>query len=162
MSGQQMPNPPAGGPPPPPPGGSTSSAPPQPSALNSMVASMSQWELFVIIGALVLVLGDLVFGIVLRDFYAGDLTWLAAAVALVAFFANRRTAGSVPMYGNLMLLAAAAIALVGARDLVIEVLYVLRTLNNVDATYLIGFVIWAIGLALVAWGGWLLWRSRSA
>ncbi|HUG99681.1 MAG TPA: hypothetical protein VMQ83_10975 [Gammaproteobacteria bacterium] len=130
--------------------------------MSTMVSSMSQWELFLVGGALVLVLGDLLFGILVREFYAGDVLWVGAAVALIAFLANRRAPGSVPMYANLMLVAGAIVALLGVREFIIELLYVLRNLDRVDALYPIAFVVWAVGLVLMGWGAWLAWRSRGA
>ena len=117
-----------------------------------------------VIGALILVLGDLVFGILLRDFYAGDVVWLASAIALIAFYANRRWPGRISAYTTVMLLAAVVVGLVGLRDALIEVYYILRNISTLSdgAIYLIGFVVWIVGLVLVAYGGWMLWRSRSA
>ncbi len=156
MSDQQAPMPPPPGQPAPP-------APPapQPSAMGTMVQSMAPWELFIVGGAALLILFDLVFGIVLDRYYAGALEWLAAAIAVAAFVANRRRAGSVPMYQSVMLLAAAAVALIAGRDLIIELIYIVRDLRNPDATYLLGFITWAIAAAIIAWGGWMLWRTRS-
>ena len=141
-----------------------SPAPPSQSPMNSMMSSMSQWEMFILAGALALIIGDLVFGILLREVYAGDLIWLGAAIAALAYFANRRAPGSVPMYRNVMLLSAAVVALVGVRDVVIEVYFILRNLNDLtdEPAYLLGVLIWIVGIALVAWGGWLLWRNRAA
>ena len=137
-------------------------APSQPSAMSSMVSSMSQWELFLVGGALIIVLGDLIFGLLVREYYAPDVIWGAAAVALVAFAANRRASSSVPMYLNVMLLAGAIVALLGAREFVYDLLTVLRNLNVVGPAYLLGFVVWVIGVALMAWGTWLAWKSRAA
>jgi len=127
-----------------------------------MVSSMSQWELFIVGGALLIVLGDLLFGLLLREYYAPDVIWGVAAIALVVFAANRRAPGSVPMYVNVMLLAGAAVAILGAREFIYDLLTVLRNLNVVGPAYLLGFVVWVIGVALMAWGAWLAWRSRGA
>ena len=135
-------------------------APAQPSAIATLISAMSRWEQLTVAGALVIVLGDLLFGIILREFYAGDLLWIAAAVALVAFAANRRA--TVPLYFNLMLLAGGIVALLGARELVIELLFILRNFADVSAVYLIGFIVWTAGLVLMAWGAWLTWNSRDA
>jgi hypothetical protein len=148
----------------PPPAQPPTRATSQPSGMGTMVESMAPWERYVVIGALVLLLGDVVFGILLREFYAGDVMWLASAIALVAFYANRQRAGSVPAYASLMLLAAAAVAVIGVRGFLIEAYYVLRnaaTISN-EMVYLLGFVVWIIGVLLVASGGLMLWRSRSA
>jgi hypothetical protein len=146
----------------PPPPQPPTQATPQPSAMGAMVQSMAPWELFIVGGAALLILFDLVFGIVLDRYYAGALEWLAAAVAVVAFVANRQRPGSVPMYRSVMLLAAAAVALIAGRDLIIEVIYIVRDLHNPDAMYLLGFITWAVAAAIIAWGGWVLWRSRTA
>jgi hypothetical protein len=162
MSDQQAPPPTPQSPPPPqaPPGQPAAA----PSAMSTMMNSMNAWERFIVIGALILVLGDLVFGILLRDFYAGDVVWLASAIALIAFYANRRWPGRVPAYTTVMLLAAVVVGLVGLRDALIEVYYILRNISTLNdgAIYLLGFVVWLAGLALVVYGGWMLWRSRSA
>ena len=136
-------------------------APSQASAMSSMVSSMSQWELFLVGGALLVVLGDLLFGILLREFYAGDVLWISAAVVLIAFAANRRAPGTVPMYSNVMLLAGAVVALLGAREIIIEVLFALRNLDRLASVYLIALVVWVVAIALMAWGTWLAWRSRA-
>jgi len=132
--------------------------------MANMMSSMSAWERFMVIGALILVLGDLVFGILLRDFYAGDVVWLASAIALIAFYANRRWPGRISAYTTVMLLAAVVVGLVGLRDALIEVYYILRNLSDLtnELTYLLGIIIWIAGIALVAWGGWQQLRSRSA
>lgn len=155
MSDQQASMPPPSQPP-------TQAAPP-PSAMGAMVDSMAPWERYVVIGALVLILGDVVFGILLREFYAGDVMWLVSAIALVAFFANRQRAGSVPAYSSVMLLAAAAVAVIGVRGFLIEAYYVLRNASTIsnEMVYLLGFVVWIIGVLLVAWGGLMLWRART-
>lgn len=148
---------------PPPPQPPTQAAP-QPSAMGTMVDSMTPWERFIIIGGLVLILSEVVFGILLRDFYTHDVTLLASAVALLAFYANRQRPGSVPSYESVMLLAAAAVAIIGVDRFLIEAYYVLRNAATIsdEMVYLLGFVVWIIGVVLVAWGGLMLWRSRSA
>lgn len=125
---------------------------------------MAPWERFVLIGALILILVELVFGILLREFYANDVIWLASVVALLAFYANRQRPGSVPAYESVMLLAAAAVAIVGVDRFLYEGYYILRNAGDMSdqAVYLLGFVVFIIGAVLVAWGGWMLWGRRSA
>lgn len=127
-----------------------------------MMASMAPWERFIVIGAIILILGDVVFGVLLREFYAGDLVWLLSAGALLAYYANRTKPGLVPSYATVMLLIAAGIAVVGVRDFVIELYYILRNLSDLSdqALYLVGFIVWIVGVALCAYGAWQQWRTR--
>ena len=150
----------------PPPAAPPPAAPPPParSPMSSMMASMSQSELLVVAGAALLVLGDLVFGVLLRDFYAGDLIWIGAALALLAFWLHRRGSWGLPMrFDTTLMVLGAIVGLIGARDLIIELYFVLRNLDDLpSATYLLGLVAWAIGIVAMAVGAWQLYRGRGA
>jgi hypothetical protein len=136
-------------------------APSAPSPMASMVSSMSQAEMLVVGGAVLLLGLDLIFGILLRDFYAGDLIWLASALVLIAFLVSRRAAGSLPFkYETILLVAGGAVLLLGARDIVIEVYFILRRSFDVNATYLLGALIFIVGVVAMGVGAWQLWRGR--
>ena len=70
---------------------------------------MAPWECFLVIGAALLILGDVVFGIVLREFYAGDVIWLVSAVALLPSVPTDGVQVQRPSPDVVMLLAAAAV-----------------------------------------------------
>jgi len=160
------PQPSASPPPPPPPPAAGAqpaapAAPAGPSALDNLVASMGMAQLLIVGGALLLVLVDLLLGIIVNEYYASALVWLGSAVVLVAYLANRQRPGSLPVdHRTLLLGAAAVIALIGLRDIVIEAIDVLRFTSSWDAVELLGLLLYVVGIAAVAFGGWQLWRGR--
>jgi hypothetical protein len=122
-----------------------------------MMSRLSQGELLVGGGALLIVLGELVFGVVTRDYSLGQLPWALAAVALIVV-ALRATGRSFPAADTILIVAGLAMALIGVRDL----LYDVRDLSGESTTWYLGFVAYYVGVALMAAGAWMVWRKRPA
>ena len=138
----------------PPPPGAPTAAPPS----NSMLSRLSQGELLVGAGALLLVVCDLVFGLVTNDFSLGQLPWAIALVTLVAIvlrLMGRTLPGS---HEGILVFAGLAMAVIGVRDL----LYDLRDLSGHDATFYLGLLAYYGGVVLMAAGAFLLWRKKPA
>lgn len=142
-------------PPPPPP------AAPADAPMTNMFASFSQAELLIGGGALLIVLTDIVFGM-FGPFSFSNIIWVAAAIALLAVVLVRfgRMALPVP-YDSVLVVAGAVAAISGVRDFIYDVLYVARP-GNSSPGYVLGMVGLYVGVGLMAFGAWLLWRRRAA
>jgi len=121
------------------------------------MSRLSQGEMLVGAGALLIVGGELIFGLVTQDFSLGQLPWAIAAIALI-LVALRATGRSFASYETILVLAGLAIAVVGVRDL----LYDLRSLSGEATTWYLGFVVYYLGVALMAAGAFMTWRKRPA
>ena len=64
---------------------------------NAARAEMSIGEQLVAVGAIILVLVDLIAGLLLNEFYVVNLTWFLAVLALVAIAIKRLRHGDAPM-----------------------------------------------------------------
>jgi hypothetical protein len=60
-------------------------AQPAPSPPDNLVASMGITQLLIVGGAAALIVLDVLFGTLLREFFVGEVTWLGAGVILVAY-----------------------------------------------------------------------------
>ena len=147
---------------PPPPAPASPPPPGAPAAqpANSMFSKLSQGELLVLAGSVVLVVGDLIFGLVTRDYSLGQLPWAIALVALVAILLHLRGMNLPVSYEGILVLAGLTIALIGVRDLLYDVRYLSG--NKVDATYYLGMLAYYLGVVLMAVGAWMVWRRRPA
>ena len=146
----------------PPPPAPAAPPPPAPAAqpANSMLSKLSQAELLVGAGALLIVLGELIFGLVTRDYSLGQLPWAVAAIALIAIIlrlVGRTLPGS---HEGILVLAGLVMAVIGVRDLLYDLRYLSG--NSVDATYYLGMLAYYAGVALMAAGAFLLWRKQPA
>ena len=179
MSGPD-PNQSAGGPPPPPSaeqqalpltptgvGGAPSPPPPPPAAarpspLAGLLSSLSQAEQLILGGALLVLLVDLVFGIVIRAYIISDVVWAAAAGALMVAWLHRRSPAMLPLrYETVLLVLAALAAIVAARKVLSDLLFVLRPPIGADGTFVLGMLGLAVGAAAMGAGVWLLARDRT-
>lgn len=134
-------------------------APAAPSPMNNMLARFSQAELMIAGGALLLVLVELIFGIITRDYSLGQLPWAIATVTLLAVLGPRLARISLPMSSEtIAVMAGITIAFVGVRDLA----YDLRSLSGASATFMLAMVGYYLGVVLMAVGAWMLWRGRRA
>lgn len=122
-----------------------------------MLSRLSQGELLVGAGALLLVACDLIFGLITRDFSLGQLPWALAAIALLVV-ALRALGRTFPAHETILILTGLAIAVIGVRDLI----YDLRSISGESTTWYLGFVVYYLGVALMAAGAWILWRRRPA
>ena len=127
--------------------------------MNNMLARFSQAELLVGGGALLIILADLIFGLVTRDFTVGQLPWAIATVVVFAIVALRMMGRTLPMdHQTILVMAGVAMAFVGVRDL----LYDLRSIAGETATYLLGALVYYAGAALMAAGAFMSWWRRTA
>jgi hypothetical protein len=129
--------------------------------MSGMLASMSQAELLIAAGSAVILLVDLVFG-VLGDYGFSNIIWAAAAASLILILANGRANAmtfSRPTYqGMLLVLAALALAM-GIRELISDIVFIPG--RNLSATFWLGFLGLYVGIAIMAFGAFRLWGSRT-
>jgi hypothetical protein len=122
-----------------------------------MMSRLSQGEMLVGGGALLIVVAELVFGVVTRDYSLGQLPWALAAIALIVV-ALRATGRTFPAHETILIVAGLTMAVIGVRDL----LYDVRSLSGESTTWYLGFVAYYLGVVLMAVGAWMVWRRRPA
>jgi hypothetical protein len=127
-----------------------------------MLASMSRAELFIAGGAALILLTDIVF-VVFGAYGSTNIVWATAAVALILILTHNRIGAmglSDPTYRALLLVAGGVALLAGIRDLLYDIQYFPG--RSVDITYFLGALGLYVGVALMAFGAWLLWSRRAA
>ena len=137
-------------------------APAGPNALDTLVASMSRVELLVLAAGALMVLIDVLSWFV-EGFGVSNVIFIAAAlgVALVLLRKSLPT-GVAPIYWALLFLIAATIAIMGARGLILDVLFVLRPPIGASPAFLLDFVALLAATAAAAWAAYMMWRGRTA
>ena len=152
-----------GAPPPPmtpPPAPATGPTQPAvPSAVNSMLASYSRGELYVLGGGLLVLLSDLVFD-VFGAYSFSHIIWAAAAAAIlmVVLAGRMSTSGRT---ARLLAIGAVGVALYAtARNLLLDLLFIPG--RSLDVTYFLGAAALYVGVAIMALGAWEMWKTRSA
>lgn len=139
----------------------TSSAQPAASPLDSLVASMGLTQLLIVGGASILLVLDILFGVILREYFIGDAMWLGAAAILLGFLVGRRMPGLLPMaYQSVLLVGGLIVTLVGARGIIFDVVSLVRSPGAWGAMEVIGLVIYVVAVGAVAWGVWQLSKGR--
>ncbi|HUG47468.1 MAG TPA: hypothetical protein VMP67_03545 [Candidatus Limnocylindria bacterium] len=160
-SATQPAGPPPGPPPAVPPSAPSAAAPPRAaSPLDSLVASMGMAQLLVVGGSALLVLIDLVFGLILREYSLAYVIWGAAALILLAYFAGRSGRAMPFRYESVLIGLGLVVAVVGAREIAGSLLSILRSAGAWDAPELLAFAGYVVGIVAVGWGTWQLWRGQ--
>ena len=156
MGGNQAPiaPPPESSPPP------MAPAPAATSPLSGMLAALSMGELAMLAGGAAIVLLDVVLWVASGySFSHVILAGAALAVALI-LLRSRLTAGLATNYNALLVVIAIVIAVMGARNLVLDVLNLGRSTGlGLAPMYLLGMLVVAGGSVAMAYGGWLIWRG---
>ena len=154
------PNPPAA------PAGPSQPSQPSPTSqasaqMSSLISRLSFGERMLAVGALLLVLGDVVFDIFL-DYSFSDTAWLAGVVALVLILVHARPMNglSVPEGGyRLALIVLGVVAfLSGVRWLLFD----LQGFSaGISVSYLLGALCFYAGVILMGIGAYQVWRKAS-
>jgi len=146
----------------PPPPGAAPAAPPAPSALSALIASMSQAELLIVGGALLLVALDLFLGILARGYFFSNLVWASAVAALLIAFAQRRAPASLPVpYRASMVVLGLAAAVVAVRGVVGDLSVFMRPPMGADAISVLGLFGLLVGAGAMGLGAWRLVQGRD-
>jgi len=132
-----------------------------PTPLDNLVASLGLSQLLIVGGAALLVLVDLVFGVLIRDYYVADVVWVPAALIVVAFVVNRRGMASLPFRYESVLLGLSLIIIVGGvRDALIGLLSIAQSPTAWNALEIISHLALTAAVVAIAWGAWQLWRGQ--
>ncbi len=122
---------------------------------------MGMTQLLIVGGSLLLLAIDVVFGVLLREYFIGEILWLAAVAILLTYFGRARLADTLPFaYETVLVAGALAIAIVGARGLLFDVVSLVRSPTAWNALELLGLVGYAVAVVAVGWGAWQLLRGR--
>ena len=141
--------PPEPNPPPEPATGAAASMSTAQAQAASMLARLSMAEQLAVLGAVLILLVEVVTGLLLDQYYAGDLVSLLAVAVLVAAWIRHAGSGQVPLgYGTVIRIAGLAVALVAVADLIVE----LRRGAFDNGTDIVGGIGYYVGAALMAVG----------
>jgi len=141
-----VPPPPPGVPPPP----TTASA--TAGAATSMLAGLGQAEQLALLGAVLVLFVEIVFGLILEEYGSGDLSTVAAAAVVAAVWIHAR-GGRVPLgYATVIRVAGFVIAVVAVVSLVNEV----RGGVFDRIADILGGLGYYAGAALMAIGAWTI------
>jgi hypothetical protein len=157
--------PPAQPPAPPPPVAPASAAPAapvapaKPSAMSNLLAGVSQGEMLMLGGALLYLIGDLVFGLTTGYYVYSSAGWLVVAIMILV---HARPMGglSVPAGGyRFGLIVLGLVALVaGIRYLISDLIYIPG--RNLNVMYFLGALVFYVAVLLMAAGAWQIWRRQ--
>ena len=127
----------------------------------NFLSGLSFGERMLLVGSVLLVLGDLIFDVFL-DYSFSDTAWLAAVVALVLILVHMRPMNglSVPAGGyRLALIVLGVVAfLSGVRWLLFD----LQLFSGgMSVSYLVGALVFYAGVILMGVGAFQVWRKPS-
>ncbi|MEX2548383.1 MAG: hypothetical protein WD830_11440 [Chloroflexota bacterium] len=130
--------------------------------MSGMLASMSRPELFIAAGAALLVITALLFTVV-AGYGVSDLVLVAAVFALVAVLRHRQLPQVIASnYQALLFAVGALLVVVAGRNLLNDLVYIATPPAGITVPRLTGMLGFYIGVALVGFGAWQLWKGRKA
>lgn len=130
--------------------------------LDRLMASMSRAEMLILVGALVVIAVDMVFGILIRSYMVSGVVWAAAAALVALAILLRRAPNALPVpYRSLLVAVAGLGVLVAGRDVLADLLHILRPPMGADPAFVLGFVGLVAGAAAMAAGVWFLLAGRE-
>ncbi len=133
--------------------------------MPGMLASMSRSELFIAGGAALVILTDLVF-VIFGPYSFSNVIWATAAVALAVVLGRGQMAASMgwggSRYGTLLSLLALTAFLVAIRELIRDLIFLSGNLSGVSVSFMLGMVGLYVGVGLMAFGAWQMWKGRSS
>jgi len=131
--------------------------------MSGLLAGVSQGELLMLGGALLYLIGDLLFGVFTNYYFFSTAGWIVAVVIAIMILVHARPMGglSVPEGGyRFGLVVLGLLALVaGIRYLLTDILYIPgRSLN---VMYFLGALVFYVAVAVMAAGTYLVWRRQQ-
>jgi hypothetical protein len=126
--------------------------------MSAALARVSRGQLLIGAGALLIILGELVFGVLADEYFIGQFPWAIAALAVI-LVGMGMTGRVLPNWAEMVLvLVGLTMAVLGVRDLLFD----LRSLSNYGAVDYLAMVAYYGGIALMAAGAWMIWRKSPA
>jgi hypothetical protein len=133
-----------------------------PSALNTFVASMSRVELLVLAGGALMLLLDFI-GWFVSGFGVSSVAVAASVVGVVMVLLRKAPpSGTAAIYWAILFLVALVAAFMGARGVIVDLLFVFRPPAGASPALLINLLALVVASAAMAWAAMLMWRGRSA
>jgi hypothetical protein len=130
--------------------------------IDRLTASMSRAEMLILGGALLIIAVDLAFGILIRSFIVSGVLWAAAAALLALAVLQRRAPRALPVpYRSLLVGVAGVGVLVAGRDVLADLVRILRPPVGADPAFVFGFIGLVAGAAAMAAGVWLFLAGRE-
>jgi len=145
--------PPAGQPPAP--------APATSPQMPSFLASLGRAELFMAAGAALLVLTDLY--AIFFAYGVSNVVWVAAAASLVIVLMHARMPASVMAnYRPILILLGTIVVLLGLRAVLVDLVFIATPPAGLSVARLLGMVGYYVGVVLMGFGAWRLWKGMPA
>jgi hypothetical protein len=130
-------------------------APAGPNAMDTMVAQYGMSKLLAAGGALLIIVGDLVFSI-FGPYGYSNIVWACAAVVLITVLVGHRLPAVIANnQNNIILIGALLAVLMSIREVLTDIAF-LSTPGGVAVTYFLGALSIYGGVALMAIGAWRL------
>jgi hypothetical protein len=121
-----------------------------------------QAELICALGAVVIILGDVFFGLFSRDYFTSDVIWATAALTLVTVAGRAHLPEAWAANRMSVLLGAALVAgLLTLRTMVGDIQVIAQT-AQLPLNYLLGMVGLYVGALVMAYGAWQAAQRRSS
>ncbi len=128
-----------------------------PDVISSVVARYGRNELLISLGALIVILDDLVFDI-FGDYSFSTVTWAASAVALALIVLKRWLPEVLARHQAAILILVVGVAVVVTiRDALLDLTFIPG--RNLDVTFFLGMVGLYAGVVIMAVGAFGLWRA---
>jgi hypothetical protein len=131
--------------------------------MSNLLAGVSQGEMLMLGGALLYLIGDLVFGLFTGYYIFSTVGWLVAVVVAIMILVHARPMGglSVPAGGYRfgLIVLGLVVLVAGIRYLLSDLLYIPgRSLN---VMYFLGALVFYVAVLLMAAGAYMIWRRQS-
>jgi hypothetical protein len=127
--------------------------------MPGFLASLGPAELLMAAGAALIVAIDLVF-VIFGPYGFSPIAWGAAALTLILIFLNSRMMGfSAATTRGLLLTLGALAAFTWVRDVLDDVRFLGNA--NVAPTYYLGLLGYYVGVALLVFGAWQVWKHKA-
>ena len=129
--------------------------------MSSLLARLSFGERMLAVGALLLVLGDIVFDVFL-DYSFSDTAWLAGVIALVLVLVHARPTNGLSVPDGAYRLALVILGVVAFLSGVRWLLFDLQVFSGgMSVSYLLGALCFYAGVILMGIGAFQVWRKAS-
>ena len=129
--------------------------------MPGFMSSMSQTDMLIAAGAALLVLTDLY--AIFFAYGVSNVVWVAAAASLVIVLMHARMPASVMAnYRPILILLGTIVVLLGLRAVLVDLVFIATPPAGLSVARLLGMVGYYVGVVLMGFGAWRLWKGMPA
>ena len=118
-------------------------------------------EVVVALGAVVIILSDLIFGLLLGAYFVAEVVWASAAVALVTVALGARLPSGWAQNRRSVLIAASILAGLFSLRTIIGDVQAINRVQQIDVNFLLGMVGLYVGVMVMVYGAYQLWTKEA-